>query len=121
MKQMFLSVVLLASLDKATLFVEHPQVAFNAPAVLGKSTTPTPTGVYLLKKAYSQKLDMPILIFREDDGGVYAIHPNLKTRTAQIKSAPITDNYLSGGCIGVEASVFDKLWAIKQPVVLQVY
>ena len=121
MKQMFLSVVLLASLDKATLFVEHPQVAFKAPAVFGKPATPTPEGVYLLTRGYSKQLGMKLLIFRREDGMVWAIHPNLKSRTKQIKSETSTDNYLSAGCIGVEDEVFDKLWGIKQQMVLQVY
>ena len=118
---MFLSVVLLASLDQATLTVEHPQVAFKAPAVFGKPSTPTPPGIYLLTRGYSKQLDMKLLIFRREDNSVWAIHPNLKSRTHQIKSETSTDNYLSGGCIGLDDATFDKLWAVKQPMVLQVY
>jgi len=118
---MFLSVVLLVNLDKASIFVEHPQIAFKAPVVIGKPSTPTPEGVYLLEKAYSTKLKMPILIFRRDESGVYAIHPNLKSRTNQIVSAAPEDNKLSAGCIGIQDKEFEKLWSIKQPIVLQVY
>jgi hypothetical protein len=121
MKQMFLSVVLLASLDKGTLFVEHPQVSIKAPAVFGKPATPTPEGVYLLTRGYAKQLDMKVLIFRRDGNDVWAIHPNLPSRTKQIRSPTSADNYLSGGCIGVEPEIFDKLWAIKQAMVLQVY
>ena len=118
---MFLSVVILASLDRGTLFVEHPQVAIKAPAIFGKPATPTPPGVYLVTRGYSKQLDMKLLIFRREDGAVWAIHPNLKSRTKQIKSETPTDNYLSGGCIGVEAEVFEKLWNVKQTMILQVY
>lgn len=121
MKQMFLSVVLLASLDKGQLSVEHPQVAFKAPAVFGKPTTPTPPGIYIISKAYSTYMKSNVLVFRKQDNTVWAIHPNLKSRTRQLESKAATDNYLSGGCIGVEQSVFDKLWKISNPMVLQVY
>lgn len=121
MLDMFLSVVLLASLDKGTVTVEHPQVSIKAPAVFGKPSSPTPEGVYLIQKGYSKSLNTNVLIFRRDDSGIYAIHPNLPNRTPQLKSAGVSDNYLSKGCIGVDQKVFDKLWAVKQTMVLQVY
>lgn len=121
MHQMFLSVVLLASLDKGEVFVEHPQVALKAPAIFGKPATPTPPGIYPVTRGYSKQLDMKLLIFRREDGMVWAIHPNLPSRAKQIKSSTPADNYLSGGCIGVEQKVFDTLWGIKQQMVLQVY
>ena len=116
-----MTAVVLVSLAKSTLFIETPQVAINAPVVVGKPSTPTPEGVYLLEKAYSTHLKSNILIFRRDDTGVYAIHENLKNRNRQIDSVSTADNRLSGGCIGVRKKDFDKLWQMKQPIVLQVY
>lgn len=121
MRQMFLSVVILVNLDKATAFVENPQVAFKAPVVIGKPSTPTPEGVYLLEKAHSSKLNMPMLIFRRDESGIYAIHPNLESRTHQINSETDRDNRLSAGCIGMRQKEFDKLWNTKEAMILQVY
>lgn len=121
MKALFLTIAIAASLDKSEVSVEHPELTFRAPAIFGKPSTPTPTGVYLIRKAFSQKLNMPILIFREDESGVYAIHPNLKSRNKYLASPEITDNKLSAGCIGISDKYFDKLWATKQPIVLQVY
>jgi L,D-transpeptidase catalytic domain len=118
---MFLSVLLVASVDKAEVTVEHPELAFRIPAIFGKPSTPTPVGVYLVKKGYSKKLDMRILIFRRDDSGVYAIHPNLKSRNKYLDSPETVDNKLSAGCIGISDKYFDLLWTTKQPIVLQVY
>lgn len=118
---MFLSVLLLASLDKGTLFVEHPEVSMKVPAIFGKPATPTPPGIYLVTRGYSKQLDLKLLIFMRQDGSTWAVHPNLKSRTKQIKSESTADNYLSGGCIGIEQEAFDKLWSVKQTMVLQVY
>lgn len=118
---MFLSIVVLVNLDQATAFVENPQVAFKAPVVIGKPSTPTPEGVYLLEKAWSSKLNMPLLIFKRSESGVYAIHPNLPSRTDQINSDTVLDNKLSAGCIGMRLKEFNKLWSQKQTMVLQVY
>lgn len=115
------TVVLLASLDRGTLFVEHPQLSFKVPAVFGKPATPTPAGIYLIERAHSSKLGMDILVFRREGNAVFAIHPNLKSRQRQLESGTPADNFLSGGCIGVEDSVFEKLWGVKQTMVLQVY
>jgi hypothetical protein len=119
--KVYLSVVLLVNLSNATLFVEHPQVAMKVPVVVGKPSTPTPEGVYLVEKAYSTKLATNMLIFKRDANSVWAIHPNLKHRTKQLESETPGDNELSGGCIGISQEKFDKLWAIKQQMVLQVY
>ena len=121
MNQMFLSIVVLVNIHQATAFVENPQVSFKTPVVIGKPDTPTPEGIYLLEKAWSKKLNMPILIFKRGESGLYAIHPNLKSRTNQINSETIRDNNLSAGCIGMREKEFDKLWSQKQPIVLQVY
>jgi hypothetical protein len=118
---MFLSIVVLVNLDQATAFVENPQVAFKAPVVIGKPSTPTPEGVYVLEKAYSTKLGMNMLVFKRDESGVYAIHPNLKSRTDQINSESPGDNKLSAGCIGMGQKEFDKLWKQNQTMILQVY
>jgi hypothetical protein len=118
---MFLSVLLVASVDRAEVTVEHPELAFRIPAIFGKPATPTPEGLFLVTRGYSKQLDMRLLIFRRENGAVWAIHPNLPYRAKQIRSTTSTDNFLSDGCIGVEQKVFDKLWAIKQPMVLQVY
>ena len=121
MKEMFLSIVVLVNIDQATVFVENPQVAFKAPVVIGKPSTPTPEGVYVLEKAYSSKLNMNMLVFKRDESGVYAIHPNLPSRTDQINSETNKDNRLSAGCIGMRQKEFDKLWKQNQTMVLQVY
>lgn len=118
---MFLSIVVLVNIDQATVFVENPQVAFKAPVVIGKPSTPTPEGVYVLEKAYSSKLNMNMLVFKRDESGVYAIHPNLPSRTDQINSETNKDNRLSAGCIGMRQKEFDKLWKQNQTMVLQVY
>jgi hypothetical protein len=118
---MFLSIVALVNLDTATLTVEHPELAIEAPVVVGKPTTPTPEGLYVIEKAYSSYLNMPILIFRKDDDGIYAIHANIPSRHRQLASPTIADNRLSGGCIGVSSAEFDKLWRSKRVIVLQVY
>jgi hypothetical protein len=121
LNSMWFTVLLFVSLDRAELTISHPGIALNAPVVVGKPDTPTPPGIYLITRGYSEQLDMPILIFRREDRAVWAAHPNLPSRTKQIRSPTSTDNYLSGGCIGVEPEIFDKLWAIKQAMVLQVY
>lgn len=118
---MFLSVVVLVNLDTATMVVRHPEMAFETPVVAGKPATPTPEGIYVLEKAYSATLDMPILIFRKDENIIYAIHSNLPSRQRNLQSLTITDNRLSGGCIGIEQKQFDKLWQSKKTMVLQVY
>jgi L,D-transpeptidase catalytic domain len=120
-KQVFLSIVVLVNLDQATAFIEHPQVAFKAPVVIGKPGTPTPEGVYVLEKAYSSQLGTNMLVFKRDESGVYAIHPNLESRTNQINSETTKDNRLSAGCIGMRQKEFDKLWQQKQTMILQVY
>jgi hypothetical protein len=119
--EMFLSVVLLVNLNNATLTVDNPQVAFKAPVVLGKESTPTPEGIYLVEKAYSTKLKTNMLVFKKEDGAVWSIHPNLNSRKRQIESKGYSDNYLSKGCIGVSQETFTKLWDIKQSIVLQIY
>jgi hypothetical protein len=118
---MFLSIVVLVNIDQATVFVENPQVAFKAPVVIGKPSTPTPEGVYVLEKAYSTYLKMNMLVFKRDESGVYAIHPNLPSRTDQINSETTKDNKLSAGCIGMRQKEFDKLWNQNQTMILQVY
>lgn len=119
---MFLSVVALVSLDKATIFVEHPHLSINAPAVIGKPSTPTPHGVYLVKRGYSKALDQRVLIFRQEGRDVWAIHANLPSRASQLKSDDPNAKRLSAGCIGVSQEVFDKLWNAKpDTLILQVY
>jgi hypothetical protein len=118
---MFLSIVVLVNIDQATVFVENPQLAFKAPVVVGKPSTPTPEGVYVLEKAYSTKLKMNMLVFKRDESGVYAIHTNLPSRTDQIDSETTKDNKLSAGCIGMRQKEFDKLWNQNQTMILQVY
>lgn len=118
---MFLSVMLSVSLDRSTMKVEHPELAFEVPVITGKAQTPTPPGVYLVKRGYSKMLGMRILIFKRDDSGVFAVHPNLKSRTKYLDSIETTDNKLSAGCIGISDKYFNLLWATKQPLVLQVH
>lgn len=125
MRQMFLSVVLLASINKGEVFVEHPEVAFKSSAIFGKTGTETPVGVYVLEKAYSTKLKKEMFVFKKGDDGVFAIHSTVdvkgQNRQARLDSATPDDNKISNGCINVPQNVFDKLWAIKQPIILQVY
>lgn len=118
---MFLSLAVLVSLDNATITVKNPDGALVAPAVIGKPSTPTPEGVYLLEKAYSTVMKENILIFTRDDNGVTAIHRNLESRDPYLVSKSDKDNRLSKGCVGVSPEVFDMLWNEKQPIVLQVY
>lgn len=122
---MFLSVVLLASINKGEVFVEHPEVAFKSNAIFGKTGTETPVGVYVLEKAFSTKLQKNMLVFRKDDDGVYAIHPTIQVkgqnRQARLDSATPIDNKISNGCINIPQNIFDKLWSIKHPIILQVY
>lgn len=113
--------MVLVSLDKATITIENPEGAITAPAVIGKPSTPTPEGVYIAKRVYSEHLKQNILMFKEDDEGVTAIHVNLKKRAPQLKSSDHRDNRLSAGCVGVSQEVFDMLWKSKQPIILQVY
>jgi hypothetical protein len=111
----------LASLDKGTLFVEHPNVAMKVPAIFGKPATPTPPGVYLITRGYSKQLDLKLLIFRREDGATWAIHPNLKSRERALADPDPNARRLSAGCIGIEQEAFDKLWAVRETMVLQVY
>lgn len=118
---MFLSVLLSVSLDNAQLRVEHPEITLSVPVVVGKPSTPTPEGVYLVEKAYSTFLGGNILMFKREDGFIWAVHPNLPGRRRQLASESPADNRLSGGCIGVDADTFDKLWRRKETMVLQVH
>lgn len=121
MKDVFLTLLILVNLDRAELTVEHPQLNIKAPVIIGKPSTPTPVGVYLVKRGYSKQLGMRLLIFRREDNTVWAIHPNLPGRKAALESSDIGDNRLSGGCIGVSDKYFDLLWQNKTSIVLQVY
>jgi hypothetical protein len=125
MRAMFLSVVVLASINKGTVFVEHPDVAFKSNAIFGKQGTDTPVGIYEVKRAYSTKLKKPMLVFLQDDTGVYAVHSLVEVkgqnRLARINSATPFDNRISNGCINIPQEAFAKLWNIKQPIILQVY
>lgn len=116
----FLSVLILASINGGTIHVEHPEVAFKTSAIFGKPSTPTPEGVYLVSKATHAKLGR-LLIFKQEGNSVWAIHENLRSRSMELRSSTPSDNYLSNGCIGVAGTVMDKLWASKQALVLQVY
>jgi hypothetical protein len=118
---MFLSLLLSVSLDNARMRVEHPEITLNVPVVVGKSSTPTPEGVYLIEKAYSTHLGGNILVFRREDGFIWAVHPNLPSRRRQLASESSADNKLSGGCIGVDADTFGRLWRQKRAMVLQVH
>lgn len=122
---MFLSVVVLASINKGTVFVEHPEMAFKTNAIFGKTGTETPVGIYVLERAYSTRLGKNMLVFRKDDDGVYAIHPTVEVkgqnREARLNSATPDDNRISNGCINIPQEAFDKLWSVKQQIVLQVY
>lgn len=115
-----MAVLLKASLDRGTLFVDHPSLSFQVPAIFGKPTTPTPPGLYVLERAHSSRLGMDILIFKRDGKAIFAIHPNLESRKSQLMSETIEDNFLSAGCIGVEQRVFDKLWHTRDKVLLEV-
>jgi hypothetical protein len=118
---MFMTTLLVVSLADARLRVEMPDLRLDVPAIVGKPTSPTPEGMYLIEKAFSSHLDMKMLMFRREGNVVWAIHPNLPSRKRQMDSSASTDNYLSGGCIGLSPIEFDKLWAVKQPMVLHVH
>jgi hypothetical protein len=117
---MLLSIVVLVELHNATLTVDHPELQMETPVVVGKANTPTPTGIYLLKKAYSTQLNMPVLVFMQDGNEVWALHPNLVSRTKQLQSVEVEDNSLSAGCVGLNDAQFDRLWNQKQTLILQV-
>lgn len=117
----YLSVVLLASLDRGTLFVEHPQLTFKVPAVFGKTGSETPSGVYLVSRGYSKRLDMKLLIFKKEDNSVWAIHPNLASRERALDDPDPKARRLSAGCIGIDQATFDRLWNVRETMVLQVY
>lgn len=121
MLKMFVSVVLYVSLADAKLTISHPELSMVVPVVVGKPSTPTPEGFYLLEKAYSTHLKTNMLVFKKDGKLVWALHPNLASRRAQINSSSPADNYLSGGCVGVRQEDFNRLWSMKQTMVLQVY
>jgi hypothetical protein len=121
MKAVLLSVLVLVELHTATLTVEHPELQIKAPVIVGRKATPTPTGIYLLKKAYSTKLNMPVLVFMRDEGAVWAIHPSLVSRAKQLQSVQFEDNALSAGCIGISDAQFERLWSEKRDLILQVY
>jgi L,D-transpeptidase catalytic domain len=125
MKSMFLSVVVLASINKGQVFVEHPEIAFKTNAIFGKHGTETPVGVYVLEKAFSTRLNKNILIFRKDEDGVFAIHPVVdvkgQNRQARLQSVSVDDNRISNGCINISQEAFEKLWNTKQNLILQVY
>jgi hypothetical protein len=118
---MFTSVILYVSLADAKLTVSHPELSMTVPVIVGKHSTPTPEGFYLVEKAYSSHLKMNMLVFKKDGKSVWALHPNLVSRKAQINSPSVADNYLSGGCVGVRVNDFERLWSMKQTMVLQVY
>jgi hypothetical protein len=125
MKTVFLSVVILASINRGEVSVEHPEVAFKTPAIFGKTGTETPTGVFLVQKAYSTHLKRNILVFMQDGDAVYAIHSTVpvkgQQREARLASASPMDNRISNGCINIDKRAFDKLWNVKKPLILQVY
>lgn len=118
---MFLSIVILASINRGEIFIEHPDIGVKESAVFGKPSTPTPVGVYLIEKYYSRQLRQNILVFRQDDSGVYAIHANLPSRNGALGNPNPAARRLSAGCIGVSQKTFDKLWGAKGQLVLQVY
>jgi hypothetical protein len=118
---MFLTTLLVVSLADARLRVEMPDLRLNVPVIVGKPASPTPEGIYVVEKAFSSHLDMKMLMFRREGNVVWAIHPNLPSRKRQIDSSASVDNFLSGGCIGISPVEFDKLWAVKQSMVLQVH
>jgi L,D-transpeptidase catalytic domain len=116
-----MTTLLVVSLADARLSVKMPDLQLDVPVIVGKPTSPTPEGMYVVEKAYSSHLDMKMLMFRQEGKVVWAIHPNLPSRKRQIDSSAPTDNYLSGGCVGISPIEFEKLWAVKQPMVLQVH
>jgi L,D-transpeptidase catalytic domain len=118
---MFMSTLIFVSLANARLVVDKPDLQINVPVIVGKPTSPTPEGVYIIEKAYSSYLGSRMLMFRKEGKTVWAIHPNLPSRKKQIDSSAFSDNYLSGGCIGISLNEFEKLWLVKQTIVLQVY
>lgn len=120
MSPMFLSIVLLVNLNTAQLFVEHPELKMKIPVVVGKESTPTPQGIFLVERATHARLGR-LLVFRKEDNAVWAIHENLPSRKSRLESGSHRDNYLSNGCIGVSKPVMDKLWATKQTIILQTY
>jgi hypothetical protein len=116
-----MTALLVVSLADARLAVRAPDLQLNIPAIVGRPSAPTPEGMYIIEKAYSSQLNMKMLMFRQEGNVVWAIHPNLPSRKRQLASTPAADNYLSGGCVGISPADFDKIWAVKQPMVLQVH
>lgn len=118
---LFLGLVVLVDLKAATLKVDHPELRLEAAAVVGKPATPTPVGVYALRRAHSSRLGMDILVFHKDGQAIWAIHPNIRSRARQLATPTPADNALSNGCIGIDAATFDRLWDTDHELVLQIY
>lgn len=117
---MFLSIALALNLNESRMVSANTQFELNVPVVVGKKETPTPTGIFLLSKAINPKLGR-LLVFQKDDGAVWAIHENLPSRSANLESASIEDNFVSAGCIGVDESAMNQLWNAGNEIVLQIY
>lgn len=117
---MFKAVVLLASLQDASLTIMDNPAPITVPVIYGKPNTPTPVGLYVITKGYARNIGGRVLIFRKDGADIWAIHENLASRSAQLKTPGKHDNYLSGGCIGIDKATFNRLWA-HEKLILQVY
>lgn len=117
---MLKTVVLLASLQDASLTIHDNPAPITVPVIYGKPSSPTPEGFYVISKGYARNIRGRVLIFRREGSQVWAIHENLASRSQQLKTPGKHDNYLSGGCIGVDRETFNRLWAMES-IILQVF
>jgi hypothetical protein len=110
-----------AEVDLTTATLSAPAIELSVPAITGRDATPTPEGIYLLRRAHSAQLKMDILIFMQDGREVWAVHPNLPTRARALQSGSTQGRRLSAGCVGIAPEAFAALWARKGEIVLHVF
>lgn len=116
---MFLTTV--AEVDLTTATLSAPAIGMSVPAVIGRDATPTPEGIYLLRRAHSAQLKLDILIFMQDGREVWAIHENLPRRARALELGSTQTRRMSAGCIGLASKAFKTLWEHPGAIVLHVY
>lgn len=122
-----MAIVVKASIDNATLELNDTPYAMRTDALFGKGKTPTPEGVYTLKRAYSTRLKKHILVFKKEDKFVWAIHSIVdvpgQNRWAKLRTVKPTDNHITNGCINIPEKAFRRLWlaSSEKTLILEVY
>jgi len=84
---------------------------FCEPALYGDAT---PEGTFTTQRAYSTAWGQSIIMFRRQDGKMFAIHrvrgkPSQRREVRLASTTPI-DNKISMGCINVNDQTFKRLW-----------